>query len=141
MLENSLHSTENTPDIPPPIQQKPLNIATISFLPPHLSDPPLAQPYSASSSPLREVQIEAELHEELEGQDRMADKVKEAEMKKASKARNREGEKGQWWSCNLTDFELKSLEDEGFIAPNSYRFTKDSSTLVPKVKKCVFTKA
>jgi hypothetical protein len=34
----------------------------------------------------------------------MAEKVKEAEMKKASKARNKEGEKGQWWLCNVTDF-------------------------------------
>jgi hypothetical protein len=71
----------------------------------------------------------------------MADKVKEAEMKKASKARNREEEKGQWWPCNLTEFELKSLQDEGFLALDSYRFTKDSSTPVSEVNERVFTKA
>jgi hypothetical protein len=41
----------------------------------------------------------------------------------------------------LIDFELKSLQDEGFLAPDSGRFTKDSSTLVSKVNERVFTKA
>jgi hypothetical protein len=71
----------------------------------------------------------------------MAEKVNEAEMKEASKARNREGEKGQWWPCIVTDFELKALQEEGFIAPVSYRFTKDSSTPTPEVNERVLTKA
>jgi hypothetical protein len=49
----------------------------------------------------------------------MAEKVKEAEMKKASKATNREGEKGQLWPYSVTDFEVKALQEEGLIAPGS----------------------
>ncbi|KAM0913770.1 hypothetical protein ACQ4PT_011943 [Festuca glaucescens] len=71
----------------------------------------------------------------------MAEKVKEAEMKKASKARNREGEKGQWWPGNVTDFKLKALQEEGFIAPGSCRFNKDSLTPTPEVNERVLTKA
>jgi hypothetical protein len=62
-------------------------------------------------------------------------------MKKASKARNREGEKGQWWPCNLTEFELKALQEEGFLALGSCRFLKDSSTLTPEDNERVLTKA
>ncbi|KAM0925344.1 hypothetical protein ACQ4PT_004266 [Festuca glaucescens] len=71
----------------------------------------------------------------------MAKKVKETEMKKDSKARNREGEKGQGWPCNVTEFELKALQEEGLIAPGSYRLTKDSSTPTPEANERVFTKA
>jgi hypothetical protein len=62
-------------------------------------------------------------------------------MKKASKARNREGENGQWWPCDITDFELKAFEQEGLVAPGSYRFTKDSSTPVLETNERVLTKA
>jgi hypothetical protein len=44
------------------------------------------------------------------------EKVKKAELKKASKAGVREEEKGQWWPCILTDFDLKTLRDKGFMA-------------------------
>jgi GMP synthase-like glutamine amidotransferase len=71
----------------------------------------------------------------------MAEKVKEPEMKKASKARNREGEKGQWWPCDVTDFKLKAFQKEGLIALGSYMFTKDSSTPVPETNERVLTKA
>jgi hypothetical protein len=71
----------------------------------------------------------------------MAEKVKDMKMKKASKAMNKKGEKGQWWPCNLTDFEPKSLQEEGVIAPGSYRFTKNSSTPILEVNERVFTKA
>ncbi|KAK1643336.1 hypothetical protein QYE76_061141 [Lolium multiflorum] len=53
----------------------------------------------------------------------MAAKVQEAEMKKASKARNREGEKGQWWPCDVTESELKAFEMEAPEA-NERVFTK-----------------
>jgi hypothetical protein len=62
-------------------------------------------------------------------------------VKKASKARNREGEKGQWWPCNVTDFELKALQEKGLITPGSYKFIKDSSTPNPEANERVFTKA
>jgi hypothetical protein len=69
-----------------------LRISPLSFLPPQLSDITLASRYSESSSnPLGKVPTEAEVCEEIEGQARMAEKVKEAELKKASKARDREG--------------------------------------------------
>jgi hypothetical protein len=41
----------------------------------------------------------------------------------------------------LTDFDLKTLQDESFIAPKSCRFVKDSSTPTPEVNERVFTKA
>ena len=92
MSENTPNSTDNTPAVSSPIQPDPLFIEPLSFLPPNISDLSLAQPYSASSSnPLGKIPTEAELREELEGQARMAEKVKEQEIKKASKAQNREG--------------------------------------------------
>jgi hypothetical protein len=77
----------------------------------------------------------------LEGQARIAAKVQELEMKKASKARNREGEKGQWWPCDITESELKTFEKEGLVATGSWRFTKDSITPAPEADERVFTKA
>jgi hypothetical protein len=71
----------------------------------------------------------------------MAAKVQEAEMKKASKARNREGEKGQWWPCDVTKSELKAFEKEGLVALDSWKFTKDSITPAPVADERVFTKA
>jgi hypothetical protein len=38
-------------------------------------------------------------------------------------------------------FEMKALQEEGSIAPGSYRFTKDSSTPTPEVNERVFTKS
>jgi hypothetical protein len=106
MSQNSPHAaTENTPASPS--QSEPLNVPPLSFLPQHLSNISLASRYSESSrNPLGKVPTEAEVREELEeleGQARIADKVKEAEMKKASKVREREGEKGQGW-CQHPDF-------------------------------------
>ncbi|KAK1649856.1 hypothetical protein QYE76_067661 [Lolium multiflorum] len=55
----------------------------------------IAQPFSASSSTaLGRIPTPKEFQEELEGQARMAAKAQEAETKKASKARIREGERG-----------------------------------------------
>ncbi|KAK1664996.1 hypothetical protein QYE76_053155 [Lolium multiflorum] len=54
-----------------------------------------------------------EIQEELKGQARMAAKVQEAEMKKASKARTREGEEGQWWPCEIKDSDLRDLQSLG----------------------------
>jgi hypothetical protein len=105
MPQNPPYTAENTLDVPPPIQLEPLNVPPLSFLPPHLSEPCLAQPYSASSSnPLGKIPTEGDVVEELEGKARMANKVREAGMKKAFKARNRGGEKGQWWPSKLDRF-------------------------------------
>ncbi|KAK1645096.1 hypothetical protein QYE76_062901 [Lolium multiflorum] len=71
----------------------------------------------------------------------MAVKVQESELKKASKARNREGEKGQWWPCDVTESELKAFEKEGLLASESWKFTKDSITPTPDPDERVFTKA
>ncbi|KAK1649283.1 hypothetical protein QYE76_067088 [Lolium multiflorum] len=70
----------------------------------------------------------------------MAAKVLEAEQKKASKARNREGEKGQWWPCEVTDSDLRAFEKEGMIALD-WSFHKDSVTPKPDPEERVFTKA
>ncbi|KAK1650626.1 hypothetical protein QYE76_068431 [Lolium multiflorum] len=59
----------------------------------------------------------------------MAAKVQETENKKASKARNREGERGQWWPCETTDSELRELQSEGMISAY-WSFIRD--TVVPK---------
>jgi hypothetical protein len=45
------------------------------------------------------------------------------------------------WPSNLSDFDLKTLQDEGFIAPDSSKFVKGSSTPTPEVNERVFTKA
>ncbi|KAK1650865.1 hypothetical protein QYE76_068670 [Lolium multiflorum] len=70
----------------------------------------------------------------------MAAKVQEAEMKKASKARIREGEKGQWWPCEVKDSELRDLQSEGMISPN-WSFMADSTSPSPAKDECVLTKA
>jgi hypothetical protein len=71
----------------------------------------------------------------------MAAKVLEAEQKKGSKARNREGEKGQWWPSEVTESELRAFEKEGRIAPDTWSFNEDSSTPTPEADERVFTKA
>ncbi|KAK1650806.1 hypothetical protein QYE76_068611 [Lolium multiflorum] len=69
----------------------------------------------------------------------MAAKVQEAEQKKGSKARNREGEKGQWWPCEVKDSELRDLQNEGMISPH-WSFMKDSVTPKPDPDERVLTK-
>jgi hypothetical protein len=71
----------------------------------------------------------------------MVAKVQEVEQKKGSKARNREGEKGQWWPYEVTESELKAFEKEGLLASDSWKFTKDSVTPTPEPDEQVFTKA
>ncbi|KAK1625995.1 hypothetical protein QYE76_000310 [Lolium multiflorum] len=78
--------------------------------------------------------------EELEGQTRMAAKVQEAENKRASKARIREGERGQWWPCATTDVELRELQNEGMISTH-WSFTRDSDAPKPEAGEIVMTKA
>jgi hypothetical protein len=70
----------------------------------------------------------------------MAAKVHETEQKRASKARNREGEKGQWWPCDVMESELKAFEKKGLLAPKSWKFTKKSITPTPAPNERVFTK-
>ncbi|KAK1627482.1 hypothetical protein QYE76_001797 [Lolium multiflorum] len=81
-----------------------------------------------------------ELQEELEGQARMAAKVQEVENKRASKARIREGERGQWWPCATTDVELRELQNEGMISTH-WSFTRDSDVPKPEAGEIVMTKA
>ncbi|KAK1641909.1 hypothetical protein QYE76_059714 [Lolium multiflorum] len=78
----------------------------------------------AGNNYLNRIPTLAEIQEEIEGQARMAAKVQELEQKKASKARNREGEKGQWWPCEVKDSELRDFQNEGMIAPD-WSFMKD----------------
>jgi hypothetical protein len=70
----------------------------------------------------------------------MAAKVQEAEMKKASKARIREGKKAQWWPCEVKDSELRDLQNEGMISSH-WSFMKDSVTPKPDPDERVLTKA
>ncbi|KAK1643550.1 hypothetical protein QYE76_061355 [Lolium multiflorum] len=101
----------------------------------------LAQPFSASSSTvLGRIPTAQELREELEGQARMAAKVQETENKKASKARSREGERGQWWPCETTDAELRELQNEGMISSH-WSFMCDSDVPKPDTDERVMTKA
>jgi hypothetical protein len=55
--------------------------------------------------------------------------------------KDREGEKGQWWPYDIMEQDLKSLQEEGFIAPDSWRFVKGSSSPAPEVGERLFTKA
>jgi hypothetical protein len=70
----------------------------------------------------------------------MAAKVQEAEAKKASKAKIREGEKGQWWPCKIKDSELRDLQSEGMISPQ-WSFMHESDVPKPDVDERVLTKA
>ncbi|KAK1627243.1 hypothetical protein QYE76_001558 [Lolium multiflorum] len=70
----------------------------------------------------------------------MAAKVQETENKKASKARIREGERGQWWPCETTDMELRELQNEGMISSH-WSFTRDSDVPKPEAGEIVMTKA
>jgi hypothetical protein len=70
----------------------------------------------------------------------MAAKVQEAENKKASKARSREGVRGQWWPCETTDAELRELQNEGMISEH-WSFTRDSDIPNPDADERVMTKA
>ncbi|KAK1617611.1 hypothetical protein QYE76_023128 [Lolium multiflorum] len=70
----------------------------------------------------------------------MAAKVQETENKKASKARNREGERGQWWPCETTDTELRELQNEGMISAH-WSFIRDTVVPKPGAGEVVMTKA
>jgi hypothetical protein len=70
----------------------------------------------------------------------MAAKVQEAENKRASKARIREGERGQWWPCATTDVELRELQNEGMISTH-WSFTRDFDVPKPEAGEIVMTKA
>ena len=133
--------TGSSPNSPEPSSLEPSCPEPLAFLPPYISDTNLAQPFSTSSSnALGRIPTLQEIREELEGQARMAAKVQETEMKKASKARTREGEKGQWWPCEIKDSDLRDLQSEGMISPN-WSFTADSISPKPKSDECVLTKA
>ncbi|KAK1626741.1 hypothetical protein QYE76_001056 [Lolium multiflorum] len=70
----------------------------------------------------------------------MAAKVQETENKKASKARIREGERGQWWPCETTDMELRELQNEGMISAH-WSFIRDTVVPKPGAGEVVMTKA
>ncbi|KAK1662605.1 hypothetical protein QYE76_050764 [Lolium multiflorum] len=142
MSTSSPRFTDSSPNNPQPNSTEPTFIEALDFLPPNISDIRLAQPFSASSSNiLGRIPTVEEIQAEIEGQARMAAKVPEVEQKKGSKSRNREGEKGQWWPCEVTDSELKAFAKEGFIAPDTWSFQKESSTPNPEPEERVFTKA
>ncbi|KAK1612518.1 hypothetical protein QYE76_036191 [Lolium multiflorum] len=138
---DSPHCTGSSPNSPDPSSLEPICPDPIAYLPPYVSDIRLAQPFSASSStaPGRIPSLK-ELQEELEGQARMAAKVQEAENKRASKARIREGERGQWWPCETTDVELRELQNEGMISAH-WSFIRDTDVPKPGAGEVVMTKA
>ncbi|KAK1681846.1 hypothetical protein QYE76_042694 [Lolium multiflorum] len=68
----------------------------------------------------------------------MAAKIQESENKRASKARIREGERGQWWPCETTDVELRELQNEGMISPGASR---DTDIPKPGAGEVVMTRA
>ncbi|KAK1630307.1 hypothetical protein QYE76_004622 [Lolium multiflorum] len=70
----------------------------------------------------------------------MAAKVQETENKKASKARIREGERGQWWPYETTDTELRELQNEGMISAH-WSFIRDTVVPKPGAGEVVMTKA
>ncbi|KAK1670139.1 hypothetical protein QYE76_058298 [Lolium multiflorum] len=70
----------------------------------------------------------------------MATKVQEADNKKASEARIREGVRGQWWPCETTDAELRELQNEGMISEH-WSFMRDSDVPKPDADERVMTKA
>ncbi|KAK1679495.1 hypothetical protein QYE76_040343 [Lolium multiflorum] len=135
------HCTGSSPNSPDPSSLEPICPDPIAFLPPYVSDIRLAQPFSASSSTkLGRIPTAQEIEEELQGQARMAAKVQETENKKASKARNREGERGQWWPCETTDTELRELQNEGMISAH-WSFIRDTVVPKPGAGEVVMTKA
>ncbi|KAK1617065.1 hypothetical protein QYE76_022582 [Lolium multiflorum] len=138
---DSPHCTGSSPSSPDPNTLEPICPDPIAYLPPYVSDIRLAQPFSASSStaPGRIPSLK-ELQEELEEQARMAAKVQEAENKRASKARIREGERGQWWPCETTDVELRELQNEGMISAH-WSFIRDTDIPKPGAGEVVMTKA
>ncbi|KAK1652194.1 hypothetical protein QYE76_069999 [Lolium multiflorum] len=141
MSHGSPHCTGSSPSSPDPSAVEPFCPDPIAYLPPYISDVRLAQPFSASSSTLLgRIPTAQELEEELQGQARMAAKVQEVENKKASKARSREGVRGQWWPCETTDAELRELQNEGMISEH-WSFTRDSDIPNPDADERVMTKA
>ncbi|KAK1618145.1 hypothetical protein QYE76_023662 [Lolium multiflorum] len=94
----------------------------------------------AKGTKLGRIPTAQELEEELQGQARMAAKVQETENKKASKARIREGERGQWWPCETTDTELRELQNEGMISAH-WSFIRDTVVPKPGAGEVVMTKA
>ncbi|KAK1610691.1 hypothetical protein QYE76_034364 [Lolium multiflorum] len=141
MPHGSPHCTGSSPSSPDPSAVEPICPDPIAYLPPYVSNVRLAQPFSASSSSLLgRIPTAQELEEELQGQARMAAKVQEVENKKPSKARSREGVRGQWWPCETTDAELRELQNEGMISEH-WSFTRDSDIPNPDADERVMTKA
>ncbi|KAK1665786.1 hypothetical protein QYE76_053945 [Lolium multiflorum] len=141
MSHGSPNCTGSSPSSPEPSTLEPSCPEPLAYFPSYVSDIRLAQPFSASSSTaLGRIPTLKELQEELEGQARMAAKVQEAENKRASKAPNREGERGQWWPCETTDAELRELQNEGMISPH-WSFIRDSDVPKPGADERVMTKA
>ncbi|KAK1613650.1 hypothetical protein QYE76_019167 [Lolium multiflorum] len=141
MSHGSPLCTGSSPSSPEPSTVEPICPDPIAFLPPFVSDIRLAQPFSASSSTaLGRIPTAQELQEEIQGQARMAAKVQEAENKRASKARSREGVRGQWWPCETTDAELREFQNEGMISQH-WSFMRDSDVPKPDTDERVMTKA
>jgi hypothetical protein len=62
---------------------------------------------------------------ELAGKEKMEKKVEEAAKK--FKARTRDGEvKGKWWTCTMTEEELRNMESEGFLKLGTWRVVPGS---------------
>ena len=144
MSENTAHNiTHNMPKNTPSDVSDPLVVEPISVMPPNIPHVILASNHPGSSSnPFGQtVPTEAEILEEWEGAARMAEKVAEIEQRRASKAKERERERGQWWPCDPVESDLKMLQEEGFLKDGSWRFVKGETVPAPRPDECIMTKA
>jgi hypothetical protein len=140
MSENTMHDLlENTPLN----MSEPLLVEPISVLPPNIPNIILAsnRPGSASNPFGQSAPTKAEILAEREGSTKMAEKIAEVELKKASKAKEREGERGQWWPCDPQESNLKMLEEKGFLKEGSWRFVKGKIVPAPRPNERVMIKA
>jgi hypothetical protein len=118
----------------PPIDSVPLIVTPLAAMCP---------PYFSGSYPRQFSSILEEFEAEQEGIRRMAEKVKEAEQKKAkpSKAIDRDGVKGQWSPCFPDAKDMKTLVEEGFLNPDNFQFTEGEASPAPPPGYVVMCKA
>lgn len=132
---------------------RPLFLQMSSATPPPTSEPIMATPLSSAPPPFVPVQLDPtkDSGKDAEGTSANPEKASGAEQaeqkaeenaSKKSKARQRDSEsKGKWWPCTTTEMELKNLEAEGFLQPESWRTVPNSLAPAPQDGEMVLTKA
>ena len=122
---------------------------------PDFSDPIPAVPLAALCPPSLHSNAPqfASIHEEYiaeqEGLRRMAEKVEEAQQKRAargtkgtkSKVVDREGHRGTWYPCKIEEGPLKLLVDEGFLKLENVTYTEGHVTPTPPEGHTVLCRA